>query len=581
MTVTDPLPDSFTFVSATPSQGGPCTLAAATVTCDLGTLVAGATTKVDVHVTVKSSTTGTVTNTATVTSPTPDPDKTNNSSTVSGRVDPEADLSIVKTALPVPVETATFLSGGQSAPTLVAAAIKTAQSPGPVVAGNEVMYTLVVSNAGPADARAVTVTDHLPAGTTFASVITRAGKCANTGTTVTCSLGTVPAGKSVNIEVVLQANPNLAVGTLVNTATVSSPTHDPDLSNNSSTATSKVTQSADVGIVKTFDTSPTVAGLGQRFVIQATNHGPSDASNVVVTDPLPAIVSLVSVKTTQGSCTGTAQVTCHLGTLPAGGSATIQIDVKLGPAVPASTNFNNTASVSSSTPDPDLGNNTSTAADPVVSAADISLTKTAPASFTAGANGTYTFRVSNAGPAVADGPLTITDHLPTGLAFVSASGTGWTCSTTQLNSAGKEAPGPLTCTNPQDLGVGLSAPVLSVTVHVASDVTGLIVNTATVASRSQDNHPANNTSTTPAVPVTRPTPPPPPPTTVPPTTVPPTTVPPPTTTTTVPPIHIITGYGTTGSGGPTGTQFALAGLSLLAGGAGLASLRWRRRRAIK
>ncbi len=330
VTVTDPLPGSVTFVSATPSQG-PCTSAAATVTCDLGTLPAGATAKVDVHVTVKPSTTGTVTNTATATSPTPDPDKTNNSSTVTGRVDPEADLSIVKTALPVPVETTTFVSGGQSAPTLVAATIKTAQSPGPVVAGNEVMYTLVVSNAGPADARTVTVTDHLPAGTTFASVITKAGTCANAGMTVTCSLGTVPAGGSVNIELVVQANPSLAAGSLVNTATVSSPTHDPDPSNNSSTATSKVTQSADVAIVKTFDTSPTVAGLSQSFTIQATNHGPSNASNVVVTDPLPTIFSLVSVKTTQGSCTGTAQITCHLGTLAAGASATVQVDVKLDP----------------------------------------------------------------------------------------------------------------------------------------------------------------------------------------------------------------------------------------------------------
>ncbi len=212
----------------------------------------------------------------------------------------------------------------------------------------------------------------------------------------------------------------------------------------------------------------------------------------------------------------------------------------------------------------------------MVSAADISLTKTAPASFMAGANGTYTFRVSNAGPSVATGPLTITDHLPTGLTFVSASGSGWTCSTTQLSNANKPMPGPLTCTNPQDLGVGSSAPVLSVTVHVAGDVTGPVVNTATVHSRSLDIHPGNNTSTTPGVPVMRPTPP--PPTTVPPTTVPPTT----TTTTTVPPIHIITGYGRPGSGGPDRDAVGSSWVCrLLAGGAGLVGLRLRRRRAIK
>ena len=77
-------------------------------------------------------------------------------------------------------------------------------------------------------------------------------------------------------------------------------------------------------------------------------------------------------------------------------------------------------------------------------------------------------------------------------------------------------------------------------------------------------------------------------TTVPPTTttttVPSTTTTAPTTTTTVPstttttrePIHIITGYGLWGPGGPTGSQFAMAGLALLAAGVGLLGLRWRR-----
>ena len=367
--VTDSLPGSVTFVGATPTHGGPCTTAAATVTCDIGTVRAGAGAKVYVHVTVKPSTTGTVTNEANVTSPTPDPDLANNSSTVTTPVDPDANLAIIKTALRQPV-----------------------------TAGDKVTYSLGVSNAGPADARAVTVTDHLPAGTTIVSVTPKAGTCANAATTVTCSLGTLRALRSVTIEVVVQTSPSLAVGTLANTATVSSTTHDPDLANNSSTATSKITHSADVAIAKSFDTNPTVAGLSQRFVIQVTNKGPSDASDVVVSDPLPPVVALVSAKPTQGSCTGTARVTCTLGTVPAGETATIEVDVRLDPALAPGTNFSNTATVTSTTPDPNLANNTATAADPVVTLADISLTKTGPANFTAGANGTYTFRVSNAGP---------------------------------------------------------------------------------------------------------------------------------------------------------------------------------------
>ncbi len=593
VTVTDSLPGSVTFVSATPTQGGPCSEAAATVTCDIGTLLSGATAKVYVHVTVMASASGTVTNGAKVASPTPDPDLANNSSRVTTSVDPEANLGIIKVALPQPVRATDVVTGGQVSYTLVAAGIMTA-SLRPVVAGNRVTYTLVVHNFGPADAQAATVTDHLPAGTTFVLANTTAGTCATASTTVTCSLGKVPANKSVVIAVIVVTSPSLAAGTtLSNTATVSSTTHDPDLSNNSSTATSNVTRSADVAIAKSFDTSPTVAGLGQRFVIQATNRGPSDADNVVVADSLPSSVSLVSDKTTQGSCTGIAQLTCSLGILPAGESATVEVDVKLDPSVPAGTNFSNTATVSSTTPDHNLANNTATAQDPVVALADISLTKTAPARFKTGADGAYTFRVSNAGPSVADGPLTITDRLPAGLTFVSATGTGWSCQIDTSISEGQPQPRPLICTNPRQLGVGKSAPQLSVRVHVAGDVAGPITNTATAESRSVDPHPENNTARTPAVPVTPTTV---PPTTVPPTTVPPTTVPPttvsPTTTTTVaptttttkpavPPVHIVTGYGLGGTGGPSGTQSAIAGFALLAGGAGLVVLRLRRKKLLR
>ena len=62
-----------------------------------------------------------------------------------------------------------------------------------------------------------------------------------------------------------------------------------------------------------------------------------------------------------------------------------------------------------------------------------------------------------------------------------------------------------------------------------------------------------------------------------------TTVPSTTTTTKppVPPVHVVTGYGLWGPGGPAGTQLALAGLALLAVGGGLLGLRWRRRNSVR
>lgn len=73
--VTDTLPSSVSFVSATPGQGS-CGESGGTVTCTLGTMGSGATSTVDVVVTPHTA--GTITNTASVSSLISDPSLTNN-----------------------------------------------------------------------------------------------------------------------------------------------------------------------------------------------------------------------------------------------------------------------------------------------------------------------------------------------------------------------------------------------------------------------------------------------------------------------------------------------------------------------
>ena len=81
---------------------------------------------------------------------------------------------------------------------------------------------------------------------------------------------------------------------------------------------------------------------------------------MTVTDPLPSAATLVSANASQGGpCTGTSTVSCPLGTIDPGGSATVSIVVSVGSNTSGA--LVNTASVSSGSPDPNLTNNLSTA----------------------------------------------------------------------------------------------------------------------------------------------------------------------------------------------------------------------------
>jgi uncharacterized repeat protein (TIGR01451 family) len=112
---------------------------------------------------------------------------------------------------------------------------------------------------------------------------------------------------------------------------------------------------ADLSITKT---GPATAQTGGTitYTLAVSNAGPFDAHNVTVDDPLPAGETLISAATSQGSCSGT--VTCHLGTVANGGSATITIVVRV--TASCGSTLTNTATVNADEPDPDTSNNSST-----------------------------------------------------------------------------------------------------------------------------------------------------------------------------------------------------------------------------
>ena len=102
-----------------------------------------------------------------------------------------------------------------------------------------------------------------------------------------------------------------------------------------------------------------------------TNTGPSEAQNVTVTDPVPASTIFVSATSAAGwtpttpPVGGTGDIIFSKTLVQSGETADFRIVVRVRPDDPAPT-ISNTATITSSTTDPDTSNNTVTVVQPLI-----------------------------------------------------------------------------------------------------------------------------------------------------------------------------------------------------------------------
>jgi uncharacterized repeat protein (TIGR01451 family) len=221
--VTDAVPPNTTFVSASVTTGSgwgitaPAVGGTGNVVFSKGTVALSetATFSIVVHVLASAANGSMITNSATAAGAGGDPNPANNTGTATTTVQTRADLRLTK-----------------------------ADSPDPVTIGTDLTYTLNLVDAGPSDAQTVTVTDAVPADTTFVSAAVTSGSgwtlsspaVGGTGNVV-FSKATVAFGEATTFSMVVHVAPTTPGGfTLTNSAVAASTTTDPDPTNNTATA---------------------------------------------------------------------------------------------------------------------------------------------------------------------------------------------------------------------------------------------------------------------------------------------------------------------------------------------------------
>jgi uncharacterized repeat protein (TIGR01451 family) len=380
--VTDPLPAGLTCLSDTAPIGTSISGCGASMTWIVGDMADGAVLTATITVQVNASS-GTITNTATESQTNPDPG------------------GVQSSAVPINPTSAANVS-----------IRKTVSGPTPAD-GTDVTYTLKLTNAGPDAATGVLVIDTLPAGLVCLGDFAPVGSISGCGTTITWTVGTLADGAVETATITVQVN--ASSGTITNTATESQTNPDPSGVQSSSVPINP-TLAANVSILKTVSNPAPADGTEVTYSLRLTNAGPDAATGVVVTDPLPAGLSCVSVRdpATMRGC-GSGPIVWTVGTLADGAVETATITVQVNAS---SGTITNTATETQSDPDPSGVQSSSVQINPT-SAANVSILKTvnnpAPPD---GTDVTYSLKLTNVGPDAATGVL-VTDTLPAGLVCLS------------------------------------------------------------------------------------------------------------------------------------------------------------------
>jgi len=355
--------------------------------------------------------------------------------------------------------------------------------------GTQIVYTIDIFNdvAATKTARDVLLRDFYPPGMSPVMVPVNCSTTTFGGQEIVlCDMGDFAPGQLKSVQLTFMATTNLCgSGPVTNIALAfSTLDSDEDETDNRSMFTNAIVSPYDLVIAKTAAPNPLVTGQIQSNRIHVLNKGPCPAVDTVLVDELPTNTPFIAVNGSTNCVYTNGIVTCGLGTIDPGEERFVEILI-----VPTNAPeiLTNAAAVSAKmdathvelTPADNSALFTSQVIDVSV---DLEVFKSADTgSLDAGGDLTYTLVVTNHGPDVAM-DVTLTDNLPFGVVFSSATGSVGLC---------VAATNTITC----DLGDMNSGDSVIVTVVVMAAVSGEFTNIAEVATVPVDTNLLNNADT--------------------------------------------------------------------------------------
>lgn len=434
ITVTDTLPTNYEYISHN-APGWTVTINGDQVTATRPT-GSGAGANVDlgvIQITARAIEVGSATNSASILADGPvDPDPSNNTATDGGLMieDPVVDLR----------------------------ANKSGPTPQLYVVGNNYEFRIGASNVGNADfTGTLRMVDSIPAGLRVTSLALNGWTCSpvvplDGPADLTCTRdysAVQPLRKKQTSANVVVTTEVTAAGPINNALRVDSPNlpDEQNMVNNTTSYNGRANESpdsADISVRKTAGPGSVQVGDLQTFTIEVVNAGPAESKKVVLSDVLTGLINnqqnaatggLGSISLSSGAaagatCSSTASgasgrnLRCQFEILPVctAGSDCPVVTVQVRPGGDGGQRTNTADVTSSEIPDPDLSNNTDSAAFSVTSLADLSVTKrTNPEIPAVGQDFDYLITVNNISNALSSAQgVVVTDLLPEGMVFISA-----------------------------------------------------------------------------------------------------------------------------------------------------------------